>query len=131
MFEAGWRIVGEHSDALARTMSARWLLSQSDQMNDLPQSNERTTELTDALVLLGLECFLMRPFALNVLPLANIVRIDRRIHRRCRPGCLCGYHWTKWVLREPPNQSLTRFRLDRKGEDELRIELLGRAAILD
>jgi hypothetical protein len=37
-----------------------------------------------------------------------------------RPRCLCGYQRTKWVLRESPNQSLTGFHLDRRGESEFR-----------
>ena len=66
--------------------------------DDLPQSNERTTELADAPVLLGLECFLMRPFALNVLPLANIVRIDTRPVRRSPQydkGCAGSADWAE------------------------------------
>ena len=29
-------------------------------------------------------------------------------------GCLRRYHWTKWVLHEPPNQGFTRLCLDRE-----------------
>src|SRR5271165_5941093 len=39
-------------------------------------------------------------------------KADRLVHRRGRSRRLRGYHRTKWVLHETPNQGLTRLLLD-------------------